>query len=281
MSSPDEHADEHARRAARAYGAAADHYGRAALAFWNRYGLETVSRVPLAAGETVLDLCSGAGGSAIPAAHAVGPRGSVLGLDVAAPLLDLARARAERERLRNVEFRLADATATGLSDRSFDAVICVFGVFFAADMPSFVAEMWRLVRPGGTLAVTTWGPALFEPGNSLFWDAVRAIEPALHKSFNPWDEITTAPALVELLARGTVEGARAQECSGEQPLDRPEDFWDVVLGSGYRATVDALSGEQRTALRERLHRALRDLDVRSIRTDTVIATARRADGDGG
>jgi ubiquinone/menaquinone biosynthesis C-methylase UbiE len=34
-------------------------------------------------------------------------------------------------------------------------VICVFGVFFVPDMPAFVAEMWRLVRPGGTLAITT------------------------------------------------------------------------------------------------------------------------------
>jgi hypothetical protein len=43
--------NEHARRAERAYGAAADHYDRAALSFWDRYGAATVARLPLAAGD--------------------------------------------------------------------------------------------------------------------------------------------------------------------------------------------------------------------------------------
>src|SRR5262249_5036925 len=159
----------YARRAATAYGAAADHYRSATLSFWDRFGVATVSRLHLEAGDAVLDLCCGAGASAIPAARAVGPSGRVLGIDVAVPLLDLARARASAERLAQAQFLHADATRTGLPDGSFDAVVCVFGVFFAADMAAFVQEMWRLVRPGGTLAVTTWGPALFEPANSHFW----------------------------------------------------------------------------------------------------------------
>src|SRR5688572_1508842 len=167
--------DEHGRRAARTYAAAADHYACAALAFWDRFGAATVSRLRLAPGQTVLDLCCGAGASALPAARAVGPTGSVVGIDVAAPLLDAARARAEREGLRNVEFRLADARFTRLLDDSFDAVVCVFGVFFVPDMAAFVAEMWRLVRPGGSLAVTTWGPGLFEPANGVFWEAIQEL----------------------------------------------------------------------------------------------------------
>jgi SAM-dependent methyltransferase len=82
---------EHARRAARAYGAAADHYGLAPLGFWDRFGAETVSRLRLKPGQAVLDLCCGAGASAIPSARAVGPTGRVLGIDVAEPLLELAR----------------------------------------------------------------------------------------------------------------------------------------------------------------------------------------------
>src|SRR5690348_14470896 len=82
---------EHARRAARTYGAAADHYTLPSLGFWDRWGAATVERLPLEPGDAVLDLCCGAGGSAIPAARAVSPRGQVLGVDVAAPLLALAR----------------------------------------------------------------------------------------------------------------------------------------------------------------------------------------------
>jgi hypothetical protein len=49
---------EHARRASQTYGAAADHYQGAALSFWDRFGAATVSRLRLAPGGTVLDLCS-------------------------------------------------------------------------------------------------------------------------------------------------------------------------------------------------------------------------------
>ena len=53
--------DEHARRAARTYGSAADHFDRPALGFWDRFGAETVKRLQLAPGQAVLDLCCGAG----------------------------------------------------------------------------------------------------------------------------------------------------------------------------------------------------------------------------
>jgi ubiquinone/menaquinone biosynthesis C-methylase UbiE len=268
---------EQVQRAARTYGAAADHYTRPALGFWDRFGAATVSRLELAAGASVLDLCCGAGASAIPAGHTVGPSGRVLGIDVAAPQLELARARAARERLGHVWFRQGDATRTGLPDGDFDAVICVFGVFFAPDMAGFVAEMWRLVRPGGVLAVTTWGPGLFEPANSRFWRYVGEAEPALFKAFNPWDEITTPDALAGLFARAGVPSPSvvAVASEGRHQLDHPDRFWDIVLGSGYRATVDALGPEQRDQVRARLLADLRAAGVTTLRTDVVYGTAWR------
>jgi hypothetical protein len=155
-------------------------------------------------------------------------------------------------------------------------VVCVFGVFFAADMAAFIAEMWRLVRPGGTLAITTWGPDWCEPAASVFWDSVRELEPTLFRAFNPWDEITTAPMLADLFARGGIGSATVEATSGERhELERAEDFWDIALGSGYRATVDALGGEQRDRLRERVLGELRARSVTSLRNDVVFGSAAR------
>jgi ubiquinone/menaquinone biosynthesis C-methylase UbiE len=265
---------ERAARAVQTYGAAADHYLLRALGFWDRWGAETVARLPLSPGDRVLDVCCGAGASALPAARAVGPSGSVLGLDLAEPLLALARERAATLDLRNVSFRECDATATGLESCSFDAVVCVFGVFFAADMPGFVAELWRLVRPGGTLAITTWGRAWCEPASGVFWESVRALEPRLFRAFNPWDEITTAPALTDLLAAGGITGATVAATAGQyHELERADDFWDVVLGSGYRATVDALGDAQRELLREQVVGELGTRNVTRVRNDVVFASA--------
>ena len=76
---------------------------------------------------------------------------------------DAAARLAASEGLTNIEFRCGDATRTAFPDGSFDAVICVFGVFFAPDMSGFAAEMWRLVRPGGVLAITTWAQGSSSP----------------------------------------------------------------------------------------------------------------------
>ena len=266
---------EHARRAARTYGAAADHYCLASLSFWDRFGAATVSRLDLRAGQEVLDLCCGAGASAIPAAIAVGPEGRVLGIDIADPLLELARARAAREGLANVQFRHGNAISTGLPGGSFDAIVCVFGVFFAPDMTAFVAEMWRLVRPGGLLAITTWGPGLFEPANTVFWECVRKVEPSLFKAFNPWDAITTPTALKDLFVLGGVEHPAVMAAPGQHHLGHPDKFWEIVLGSGYRATVEALSQEQRKLVRGRVLGELRSSAVMTLRTDVVFGTAQR------
>ena len=271
----DEPASEHAVRASRTYGAAADHYQRPALGFWDRSGAATVSRLRLAPGAAVLDLCCGAGASALPAARAVGPSGRVLGIDIAAPMLELARSRAAEEGLANIEFRPGDATRTGLPDGGFDAVVCVFGVFFAPDMAAFVREMWRLTGPRGVLAVTTWGPGLWEPASSVFWRCVGEVEPALYKAFNPWDEITTPTLLAGLFSRAGVPDPAVEAAAGEHRLEHPDRFWDIVLGSGYRATVDALSPEQRDRVRESLLAELRSREITSLRTDVVFGTAAR------
>jgi len=268
-------ADEHTERAARTYGAAADHYSLPSLSFWDRFGAATVARLPLAPGHRVLDVCCGAGASALPAARAVGAAGQVLGIDVAAPLLEPARARAAGEGLAHIEFRQGDATRTRLPDGSFDAVVCVFGVFFARDMAAFATELWRLVRPGGVLAITTWGPGLFEPANSHFWEAVGAVAPSLYKAFNPWDEITSTAALAGLLARAGAAQPAVVAVPGQHHLDHPDQFWDIVLGSGYRGTVDALDTEQRDGVRQRLLAGLRATGVTTLRTDVVFGTAER------
>src|SRR5262249_59101384 len=107
--------------------------------------------------QKVLDLGCGAGGSAIPAARAVGPEGQVLAVGLAVPLLELGRAKAAGERLANIEFRAGDATSSGLPGESFDAVACVFGVFFAKNVPAFVAEMWRFAWPAGGVGGASTG----------------------------------------------------------------------------------------------------------------------------
>jgi ubiquinone/menaquinone biosynthesis C-methylase UbiE len=155
------------------YNAAADHFDDGPLAFWDRYGRLTVERLSLAPGSSVLDVGCGSGASAIPAAINVGPHGQVIGIDLAERLLAIARSKSVAQNLHNVEFQRADMTALGYPDASFDAVISVFSIFFVTDIVAELRELWRVLRPGGKLAITTWGPRMFEPGSEAFWLAVK------------------------------------------------------------------------------------------------------------
>ena len=121
-------------RAAATYNAASDYYDDPANSFWSRFGSRTIERLQLPEGASVLDVCCGSGASAIPAAERVGPSGSVLGLDLADRLLALACAKAAERGLHNVEFRVGDMLELGLPASHFDAVVCVFGIFFVPDM---------------------------------------------------------------------------------------------------------------------------------------------------
>jgi ubiquinone/menaquinone biosynthesis C-methylase UbiE len=95
------------------------------------------------------------------------------------------RTKALAAGLDNIEFRLADMTALKNPDGSFDAVVSVFSIFFVPDMEGLVRELWRMVRPGGKLAVTTWGPRIFEPAYSRWLIAVGKERPDLVTAFNP------------------------------------------------------------------------------------------------
>src|SRR6266404_4517448 len=79
-------------RAAFTYNAAADFYDASPLSFWDYFGRRTIELAALPSGSRVLDVCCGTGASALPAAEAVGPRGKVIGVDLATGLLELARA---------------------------------------------------------------------------------------------------------------------------------------------------------------------------------------------
>lgn len=266
------------RKAAATYDAAADAFDHSSNSFWSRFGRSTIERLALAPGMRVLDACCGSGASAIPAAERVGPRGSVLGIDLAANLLALARAKASERRLEHAEFQTGDLLALELAEASFDAVVCVFGIFFVPDMPAAVRELWRFVKPGGRLALTTWGPRLFEPMNSVFWRAVGERRPELQKSFNPWDRITDPDAVRQLLAQGGVPSGEVQILaeSARHAIDSPDDWWSLVRGSGYRGTLEELSPSDRSHVQRCCEDFVRAQRVRSVETNVVYAVATKS-----
>ena len=108
----------------------------------------------LHAGETVLDLGSGAGADVLISAGRVGPTGTAIGIDMTDEMLELARANAERAGVTNVRFLKGYLEELPLPDDSVDVIISNCVINLAADKPRVLAEAARVLRPGGRLAVS-------------------------------------------------------------------------------------------------------------------------------
>jgi len=262
------------QRARAVFNAAADTFDDAALLSWDLCARRTVELAGIRPGHRVLDVCCGTGSSALPSAEAAGAAGSVLGVDFAERLLERARAKAKERGLVNVTFRTGDMTALDVEDASFDAVICVFGIFFVEDMAAAVRELWRPVRPGGLLAITTWGRQVFEPANSVYWDAVGRERPDLRQETPPWQRILEPPGVRRLFAdAGTTVPAITVECF-DHPIET-EKFWTIVLGSGYRGPIDAMGPEAAERVHQEVMGRLRSDSVRVLSSEVMYSQARK------
>jgi ubiquinone/menaquinone biosynthesis C-methylase UbiE len=155
---------------------AAAQYAEVSPVLWDRIGEATVTAAAIRAGERVLDVCCGAGASAIPAAKAAGPRGHVDAIDLSGRLLAHGRRRAVLGKLENVRFVQTDATTWDPGkDHRYDVVQCVHGVFFLPDMDASVSSLTGLLRPGGRLVVTAWAQGAMEGFGQLFAEAVALV----------------------------------------------------------------------------------------------------------
>jgi SAM-dependent methyltransferase len=119
-------------------------------------GESLVGSLGITSGQSVLDLGCGDGTTAIPAARL---GADVLGVDIAANLVEAGNERARSLGLANCRFQEGDASdLAGIDDASFDLVISIFGAMFAPKPGHVAKEMVRVTRPGGRIVMGNWIP---------------------------------------------------------------------------------------------------------------------------
>lgn len=138
------------------------------------FGAAMLRAAQLHAGDAVLDVGCGAGATTLAAAWLVRPTGTVVGVDIAAAMLEFAAARIGEAGVTNVELLEADAQVHSFGDAVFDAVISMSGTMFFAGPVAAFANLARSLRPGGRLAtVVSRGPL----DNEWIATALTAVAP--------------------------------------------------------------------------------------------------------
>jgi SAM-dependent methyltransferase len=190
------------------------------------------------AGDRVLDVACGTGNAALLAAA----RGAdVVGVDSSERLVAVARQRSGEAGL-FAEFLVGDALALPVADASFDVVLSVFGVIFAADPAQAVSEVARVLRSDGRAYITAWVPA--GPINAMFTVFGRAVG---HATGEPppkrfaWSDGDTVRSIVEPcgLALSSTHGElEIRAASPEAYVDagredpRSIDAWPILQRAG-------------------------------------------------
>lgn len=126
-----------------------------------------LDRAGVRQGSRVLDVASGTGEPAIPAAKRVGPSGFVLGTDFVEPMLAFAREKAAAAGLRNVEFRRVDGEILDVPAGSFDAATIRWGIMFMPDAVACLRQVRGALKPAARVAVACWAAPEKNPWASV------------------------------------------------------------------------------------------------------------------
>ena len=208
----------------------------------------------LRSGSRVLDVACGNGNASLAAGRRFC---TVVGVDYVPSLLERGRDRAAAERL-DVTFQEGDAEALPFEDGSFDAVLSTYGVMFAPDQPRAAAELVRVCRPGGVIALANWTPEGFI--GELFKVVGRHVPPP--------------PGLRSPSYWGNPDGIRELFGSSAREIEtnrrhfvfryRSAEHWIEVFRKWYGPThraFAALDADGQAALERDLHALLQRFDT--------------------
>jgi SAM-dependent methyltransferase len=204
-------------------------------------------------GETILELAAGLGDTGFAAAGRLGAEGKLLSTDVAPEMVAAAGRRAAELGVDNVELRVLDATSIDLPDAAVDGVLYRFGIMLVADPPRALAEIARVLRPGGRVSLAVWAAS----DENEWMTAVGrcAVQLGLAERPDP-----RAPGPFRFAGVGELRGLLEQAGLGVTTVeDVPvrwraasvAEWWDAVrdMSPMLNGLLEQISAEQVTALR--------------------------------
>lgn len=209
-------------------------------------------------GQTILELAAGTGETGFAAARAVGSEGRVISTDFAPEMVAAAQRESQRVGLDNVEHREMDAEQIDLSDDSVDGVLCRWGLMLLGEPAAALAQIRRVLRPDGRLALSVWGvaernPWAALPGRALIEHTGAPSPDPAQPGIFALDE----PArLRSLLDTAGFTGARLEEIEVRWRFASFDDYWERItdLAGGIALVLKAMDEQDRSAVRRIVER---------------------------
>lgn len=198
-------------------------------------------------GSKVLDVATGTGAVAVPFAQAVGEAGRVAGIDNSSPMLARAEANIRKMALNNIDLFEMDAERLDFKTDYFDYVVCSYGLFFLHDMEAALREWVRVLRPGGTLAFTTFEESAFSPYRDNFVETLKAFGVQLPREPYGSRRISSLAHCASLLEQAGLTDIQVECRQIGYHLRDEKDWWEVVTSTAMRTSYEKLPEADREA----------------------------------
>lgn len=269
---------QHKQQTAALFDLVAPGYDNEAQRFFAFCADRLIEHLRPAAGQKLLDIATGTGAVASAAAQAVGAAGRVHGIDLSQNMLERAEQNLRKFGLTNVDLHVMDAEAPEFKSRYFDAATCSFALFFMPDMPGALRQWLRVLKPGGHLALTTFGPNAFRPLAEIFRDQLAGY--GVEIGAPRWMCLSEPRACADLLTGAGFRDIRVDIEQHGYHLAGPDDWWTLIWNSGFRAFIGRLprerQGEFRVAHLDRISQ-LMTKDGLWLNIEVLFTLARRPD----
>jgi hypothetical protein len=100
--------------------------------------------------------------------------------------------------------------------------------------------------------------------------------PELYKSFSPWDRINDPASLTQILKEGGVPAPKVTGESRLHPINSPEQWWTIALGSGYRGTIEQLTASEQQRVKDANLAFIREAKISAVETNVLYALATKS-----
>ncbi|MFE9582926.1 class I SAM-dependent methyltransferase [Nocardia sp. NPDC006044] len=206
----------------------ADGYAEFAPALMQPFSDRALEFASLTPSSQVIDVAAGTGLLSLLAAPQVA---QVQAIDFSGPMIERLIAAAGAAGLTNIEARVGDGQSLPFGDDRFDAGFSMFGLMFFPERSRGFAELFRVLRPGGTAVVSSWAPVAESPLMRLMFGAFRAADPSIQEPQPNYLSLENPEVFQTEMRRAGFEAVSIQRHTIALAFDSAEQMWDTMVCS--------------------------------------------------